>query len=119
MYIKRVKLVYAFSNVTLIISHVATPFLNVSSPRSYLVKIKHVKFSKKISAAAVATTTTTEEIQEYEFPFLIPFSTFVFPSFTMIVSPAMGKMSIPNFCRPLLLLVHYERRFINWKLNNE
>jgi len=73
LHIKRVRLVYALSNVTLIISHAVSPFLNVSSPRSYLVKKKHVKFSKNISAAAVATTTTTEEIQEYKFPVLIPF----------------------------------------------
>lgn len=47
----------------------ASPFLNVSLPRSYLVKKRHVKFSQKISAAAVATTTTTnEEIQEYKLP---------------------------------------------------
>ncbi|TKY64573.1 hypothetical protein E2542_SST14471 [Spatholobus suberectus] len=46
----------------------ADPFLNVSLPRSYLVKKRHVKFSQKISAAAVATTTTAEEIQEYKLP---------------------------------------------------
>jgi len=66
LHIKRVRLVYAFSNVTLIISHAASPFLNVLSPRSYLGKKKHVKFSKNISAAIVATT-TTEEIPEYIF----------------------------------------------------
>jgi len=44
----------------------------VSLPKSYPVKKNHVKISRKISAAAVATPTpTTEEIQEYEFPFLI------------------------------------------------
>jgi len=41
--IKRVKLVYAFSNITIVISHAATPFLNVSSPTSYPMKKKHVK----------------------------------------------------------------------------
>lgn len=45
-----------------------------------------MKISKKISAAAVATpTTTTEEIKEYEFPFLIiPFTTFASFSLCMI-----------------------------------
>ncbi|KAG4921695.1 hypothetical protein JHK84_050563 [Glycine max] len=45
----------------------SSPFLNVLSPRSYLGKKKHVKFSKNISAAIVATT-TTEEIPEYKLP---------------------------------------------------
>ncbi|KAL9304527.1 hypothetical protein ACSQ67_021790 [Phaseolus vulgaris] len=47
----------------------SSPFLNVSLPKSYPVKQKHMKVSKKISAAAVATpTTTTEKIQEYKLP---------------------------------------------------
>jgi len=63
----------------LLFSHAASPFLNVSLPKSYPVKKNHMKISKKITAAAVATPTTTEEIQEYEFPFLIiPFTIFAF-----------------------------------------
>ncbi|RDX80146.1 hypothetical protein CR513_39335 [Mucuna pruriens] len=46
----------------------AGPFLKFSSRRSYLVKKRHVKFSQKIRAAAVAITSTTEEIQEYKLP---------------------------------------------------
>ncbi|KAK7294081.1 hypothetical protein RJT34_16964 [Clitoria ternatea] len=45
----------------------ASPFLNVSLPRCYLVKKRHMKVSQKISAVAVATT-PSEEIQEYKLP---------------------------------------------------
>ncbi|CAJ1951295.1 unnamed protein product [Sphenostylis stenocarpa] len=45
----------------------SSPFLNVSLSKSYPVKKKHMKISKKINVAAVTTTTTTtEEIQEYK-----------------------------------------------------
>ncbi|KAK7349133.1 hypothetical protein VNO77_06249 [Canavalia gladiata] len=45
----------------------ASPFPNVSLPRCYLVKKRHVRLSQKISAAAVATT-PSEETQEYKLP---------------------------------------------------
>ncbi|XP_019445179.1 PREDICTED: uncharacterized protein LOC109348994 [Lupinus angustifolius] len=44
-------------------------FLNVSLPRSYLIRKQQLKVSKNISAAAAAVATTpTEEIQEFKLP---------------------------------------------------
>jgi hypothetical protein len=43
-------------------------FLNVSLPRCYLRKERHVKVRHVINAAAAVATSPTEEIQEYDFP---------------------------------------------------
>ncbi|KAK7255221.1 hypothetical protein RIF29_28627 [Crotalaria pallida] len=50
-------------------SSTGSTFLNASLPRCYMIRKRHVKVIKKISAAAAAVaTTTSEEIQEFKLP---------------------------------------------------